>query len=113
MPNLDDISRQQAQRLLEAMRRDGFNEFTVIREGDLRGSATAAALRAIANELDTTTIEGRRLTESQKDLILEGTASYLGTRDSAPVKGAVRNASNDAFMELVGNVGKILRDKRR
>lgn len=114
MSSFNDISKEYADRLLDAIYEDGFTKTASLNEVSVRYSRTTAVLKKISDELDTKwTVDGNPLDEEQKKKITEGIAEHLGLSDVPVLRKAVKAASNDSYMELVTNISQILKGKKK
>ncbi|MBN8625813.1 MAG: hypothetical protein J0M17_10015, partial [Planctomycetes bacterium] len=104
MPTFNEISKAYADELRAALNAEFTKKASVVAE-DVRGSTTASVLKKIANELENTwQIDGKPLTEEQKDLITDGITESLGIPDPDAIKRVVKSASNDAYMQMVQQI---------
>ena len=110
MATFEDIGRGFGGRISSAIARDGFSILRAASAYSLPGSHVVAELKAIARELDGDwTVDQRtvRLTAQQKAAIIRAAATELGLDRADWLEGAMRCASNDAYMELVDYISKI------
>jgi hypothetical protein len=108
MPTFDDVSKGYAAQIRKALDEDAFTKSASITLNEARHSSIISALKAIAGDLDSWRVDNQPLTEEQKERILKGASEHLNLPDARTVPQAVRNASNDAYMELVTDIGRLL-----
>src|SRR4051794_34348768 len=110
MPKFSEISADYAKRLQEAIRKDSFTKTASLNETVIRFSATAQTLKEISTALDNDwKVDDEPLTQEQKDRITAGIAEELGMAEPVIIRRAVKASSNDSYLELVTEIGKILR----
>ena len=109
MPTFDEISKDYADRIKRAIAADRFTKTASLTESVVSRSHVAAELKAIAADVKKWQLDDVPLTESQIDQIERGAAEQLNLPDSSVMPRAIKNASNDAFLELVNDIGTIVR----
>ncbi len=115
MPTFDEIGKAYASQLTEALNRDGFTKSASADdiETRIRTSETQKVLKGIANDLARKwTVNDKPLTEEQKQEIYRSITKSLSVLSEDAVPGAVKAASNDAYMQLVNDIGKIVKEKK-
>jgi len=114
MPTFTEISADYAQKLQAAIRKDSFTKSASLSETVVRYSATARALKDISTALDNDWKVGDEpLTQEQKDRITTGIAEELGIQETVIIQRAVKASSNDSYLQLVSDIGQILRSKTK
>lgn len=109
MPSFDDISRDYAARIRKAISTDGFTKSAALNESIVKKSFIAAELKAIASELKTWEIGNKPISKEQEERIERGIAEHLNVPDRTVLPRAIKNASNDAYMELLTDISNIIR----
>ncbi len=112
MPTFSEIGRDYSNRVVDAIRQDGFTKTASLTTASLYGAHVVATLREIGGELDTKwTIDNKPLSEQEKRAIAIEVGRALGLDRPEDFHSAVRAASNDAYMELVEHITSIIRKK--
>jgi len=110
MTSFNEIGKDYANRVVTAIRQDGFTKTASLSTASLSGAHVVTALREISRELDTKwTIDGKRLTEDQQRAIAVEAGRELGLDRPDVFHLAVKAASNDAYMELVEHISDIIK----
>ena len=108
MPTLNEIAQGYAKDIRAALANDNFRKGISVTESQLRYSETASTLKRIASDLDQYSINGEPLTHGQRDDILRKTGEFIDAAEAAAFPRAVKNASNDAYNDLVADIYNIL-----
>lgn len=109
MATFDEIAQGYAKEVKAALDADKFSSESPITVNAVRFSRTASALKRIASDLDQYTIGGEPLSQSQRDEILRKAGQFLDSSEASAFPRAVRNASNDKYTDLVGDITVILK----
>jgi hypothetical protein len=112
MPSFEELSKDYAQRVADALRQDSFTKAASITESTIRYSRVVEAFKEIGQEVRRLRKpDGEPLTQSERDEILEGAGRRLNLPDPGTFSNATKRASNDSYMELVNDIADIVRTK--
>ncbi|SGZ09748.1 hypothetical protein [Moritella viscosa] len=113
MATFNEFARQYAQRIKDAIRRDGFRPNQRISSSDIARSYTLSEAKSVKQDIDNLvfTSTNQPLSEADKRKIVEQIDVELGLPKRKLNEKFVSNASNDDFSDMADEIENILRGR--
>lgn len=115
MATLQELARDYAKRIKDAIASDGFTNRSKISQQDLRNSRTLQEAKKIKREIDglTYSVSKKSLSEEDKRKIIEGIDQELGLpKNIQKSYNIVESASNDDLADLADEIESVLGGKK-
>ncbi|PHR68283.1 hypothetical protein [Alcanivorax sp.] len=111
MASFNELAKEYAQRIKQAIKRDGFSHGRKITGSNVQGSETLREAKAIKRDIDNLvyTSSNQPLTPQDRKRIIEQIDRELGLPKRIIEEGFVTNASNDDFSDLADEIENILK----
>ena len=113
MATLNELSQQYTRRISEAIAKDGFTKYSKVTTASLSSSSTLRELKNIKHHIDSLVYTGTqdRLSETDKNIIIEGIRQELNLPSQRQMKVILEAASNDDLSDLTDEIENILKGK--
>lgn len=113
MATFNELAKQYTQRILAAIRQDGFSKYTKITASSLSSSKTIQELRSVRKDINELVyIEGRKpLSEADKTRIIVEIQKELHLPTQRQMELIFEAASNDDLSDLADEIENILKGR--
>jgi len=115
MASFQELARQYAKRIREAINADGFNSRSKVSPKDLQGSETLAEAKRVKRDIDglVYTQSRKQLSEQEKRKLIKQIEEELGLPQNIQKShNIVESASNDDLSDLADEIENILGGKK-
>jgi len=113
MATFNELGKQYAERIVQALETDGFVKSGSVRSTQLPSSRTLSELKAVGRDIDQLVMSDTKkpLSDEQKHTLYEAIARGLNLRSAVVTEGMVRCASNDDLTDVVDYIDQILQGR--
>jgi hypothetical protein len=114
MPTINELAKQYADKVIKALREDGFIGRTYIAESELRDSTSLQVLKSLNKEIESLVYlsTGEPLSRDDKGKIIREASRLLHLQETEGFGQIIKAASNDALVDLLNKVEEILKGNK-